>query len=138
MRGMVPVWWDDGGNFRILNRTSSPVSWYYPTIAQALCNCATNVTAIAPEPEPPKENKISLYGLMEKAGVVYYSLPGTAFVSLRVYTLQGRIAATLVKSVQSAGNYEVKLPAKGISFGNYILELKAGNNSVTKRLTIIQ
>jgi endoglucanase len=136
MRGMVPVWWDDGGNFRILNRTSSPVSWYYPTIAQALCNCASSVTAIVPD--QPKENKILIYGLMERAGVIYYSLPGTAFVSLRVYTLQGRIAATLVKSVQSAGNYEVKLPAKGISFGNYILELKAGNNSVTKRLTIIQ
>jgi endoglucanase len=136
LRGMVPVWWDDGGQFELLDRTSSPVSWHYPTIAQALCNCASSVTATAPE--PTRENRIPLYGLMERAGVISYSLPGAATVSLRVYTMQGRIAATLVKSVQSAGDHEVKLPAKGISSGNYILELKAGNNSVTKNIALFQ
>jgi hypothetical protein len=55
-----------------------------------------------------------------------------------VYTLQGKAVVTLVKSVQSAGNHEVKLPERGISFGNYILELKAGRNSTTKRLAVIR
>jgi len=50
--------------------------------------------------------------------------------------MQGRVVSTLVKSVQSAGKYEVKLPAKSISLGNYILELKAGNDLVTKRVTV--
>ena len=52
--------------------------------------------------------------------------------------MQGKRVVDLVKSVQSAGNHEVKLPATGISFGNYILEFKAGNNSITKRLTIVR
>jgi endoglucanase len=133
-RGMVPVWWDDGGQFVLLNRTAIPPSWTYPTIAQALCNCASSVTATTPE--PPPENKIPLYGLIERAGVVSYSLPGTASVSLRVYTLQGKIAATLVKSVQPAGNYKVKLPARNISSGNFILELKTGKNSTAKKVAV--
>ncbi|MBN2188069.1 MAG: cellulase family glycosylhydrolase [Chitinispirillaceae bacterium] len=132
LRGMLPVWWDDGGDFEILNRTSNPVSWTYLTIAQALCNCASSVTATAPE--PPGENKNPPYGLMERAGVISYSLPGAATVSLRVYTLQGKIAATLVRSVQSAGDHQVKLPAKSMASGNYILEFKVGNNSVSRYL----
>jgi endoglucanase len=40
-RGAVPIWWDNGGcsgsgGFGILNRKANPVSWCFPTIAQAL------------------------------------------------------------------------------------------------------
>jgi endoglucanase len=34
--GMCPVWWDDGGNFALLNRKASPLSWSYPTIVSAI------------------------------------------------------------------------------------------------------
>jgi endoglucanase len=34
--GMCPVWWDDGGMFVLLNRSSNPPSWQYPTILSAL------------------------------------------------------------------------------------------------------
>jgi endoglucanase len=136
MRGMVPVWWDDGSQFEILNRTSSPVSWHYPTIAQALCNCAAAVTATVPE--PPQENKIPFYSLIERAGVIRYSLPTRSFISLCIYTLQGKAVVHLVNSIQSPGNHEVKLPARGVSSGNYLLELKAGRNSAARRLAVIR
>jgi endoglucanase len=135
MRGMVPVWWDDGSQFVLLHRTNQ-ISWTYPTIAQALCNCAAAVTATAPE--PPKESKNSLYGLIERAGVIRYSLPTEFFISLCMYTLQGKAVVHLVNSIQSAGNHEVKLPVKGLPFGNYVLELKAGRNSAAKRLAVIR
>jgi endoglucanase len=135
---MCPVWWDDGAGFHILDRTSNPPSWAYPTIAAALLAGATSANFVASTiNEPTKERTVS-YDLQERAGIVNYSLPATSFVSLRLYTMQGRVVSTLVKSVQSAGKYAVKLPAKSISLGNYILELKAGNNFVTKRLTISQ
>ncbi len=76
-------------------------------------------------------------GLLVKAGIVNYTLPKTSSVSLCLYNVQGKIVSTLVKTNQSAGNYEVKLPTKGITSGNYILELKAGNNLVTKRINIM-
>jgi endoglucanase len=34
--GMCPVWWDDGGNFDLLDRKASPPSWTYPTIVSAM------------------------------------------------------------------------------------------------------
>lgn len=34
--GMCPIVWDDGGNFILLDRTSNPPSWQYPTILSAL------------------------------------------------------------------------------------------------------
>jgi endoglucanase len=34
--GMCPIWWDDGGDFVLLNRQSNPPSWQYPTILSAL------------------------------------------------------------------------------------------------------
>jgi hypothetical protein len=139
---MVPVWWDDGGieegsnGYGILDRTSNPPSWAFPTIAAALLAGATSATfTVSTINEPTKERTVS-YDLQERAGIVNYSLPATSFVSLRLYTMQGRVVSTLVKSVQSAGKYEVKLPARSISLGNYILELKAGNDLVTKRVTV--
>jgi endoglucanase len=34
--GMCPIVWDDGGDFVLLNRTSNPPSWQYPTILSAM------------------------------------------------------------------------------------------------------
>jgi len=52
---------------------------------------------------------------MVKAGIVNYALPKTSLVSLCLYDVQGKIVSTLVKTNQSVGNYEVKLPTKGIT-----------------------
>jgi endoglucanase len=135
---MVPVWWDDGAGFHILNRKG--LSWDYPTIAQALAdgakasvfpNVKTNV-------EPSNENKISMNnGLLIKSGSINYTLPQASRVSLNLFNMQGKIVSNLVKSHQAAGKYEVKLP-DGISFGNYLIEMKTGDNVSTKRLSIVK
>jgi len=138
---MVAVWWDDGASFTLLNRKANPPAWQYPTIAQALATGASQGvfgSEVGTDVEPPIENKISVNsGLTVKAGLVNYMLPKTSSVSLCLYNVQGKIVSTLVKTNQSAGNYEVKLPTKGITSGNYVIELKAGNNSVTKRINIL-
>ena len=52
---MMCIWWDNGGgDFGILNRRSNPVSWTWPTIAQAPVRGASNAAQAATE--PPKEN----------------------------------------------------------------------------------
>jgi Endoglucanase len=134
--GMVAVWWDDGAGFHILNRGA--LSWQYPTIAQALADGAKQGVFPTVGTLPSNENKISLNnGLLVKAGVVNYTLPKATSVSLNLYNMQGKIVFNLVQSNQPAGNHEVKLPTKGISFGNYILEFKAGNNFTTKKINIL-
>jgi 5-hydroxyisourate hydrolase-like protein (transthyretin family) len=88
--------------------------------------------------EPIVENlNSSKSGLLVKAGIINYALPQAASVSLRLFDTQGKIVSELVKSNQSAGNYEVKVPSRGISQGNYILEFKAGNNFITKRINVL-
>jgi hypothetical protein len=143
---MLPVWWDDGGfagnGFGLLNRRANPPTWTYPTVAQALIDGAKSATFPNVKPivgvGPLNENKTSLNGgLLVKTGMVNYTLPQASAVSLNLYNMQGKIASTLVQSNQPSGSYEVKLPTKGISSGNYILEFKAGNNFVTKRINIL-
>jgi endoglucanase len=136
--GMLAVWWDDGAGFHLLNRKANPLSWDYPTIAQALADGAKAGVFPATDIEPSKEIKISLNGeLLVKAGTINYSLNQALPVSLRLFNTQGKIVMDLVKSAQGAGSYEVKLPTKGIAKGNYIVEFKAGNNFVTKRINIL-
>lgn len=134
--GMLPVWWDDGAGFHLLNRKSNPPSWDYPTIAQAIVNGAKSGTF-------PTTGVISSSGIVKnyfdggvtvKAGFVYYEITKAAPVSMRLLTLQGEIISNLVHSFQSAGNYKVKIPSKGVSLNNYILELRTGTNVFTKKI----
>jgi endoglucanase len=141
--GGVPVWWDNesfsgADGFGLLNRRNNPPSWQFPTVVQALVDGAKSGVFPTTEVEPSTVNKISLNsGLLVKAGIVNYTLPQASSVSLRLFDTQGKIVSNLIQSNQSAGNYEMKLPTKGISSGNYILEFKAGNNFVTKRINIL-
>ncbi|MGB7567710.1 MAG: cellulase family glycosylhydrolase [Chitinivibrionales bacterium] len=144
--GGVPIWWDNNSfsgadGFGLLTRKAVPPTWGVPTVVQAMADGAKSgvfPANLLTEVEPPIQNKISFNsGLMVKAGIVNYTLPKTSSVSLCIYNVQGKIVSTLVKTNQSAGNYEVKLPTKGITSGNYVLELKAGNNLVTKRINIL-
>jgi endoglucanase len=144
--GGVPIWWDNNSfsgadGFGLLTRKAVPPTWGFPTVAQALSDGAASgvfPTSLLTETQPPIENKISLNsGLLVKAEVINYTLPKASSVSLRLFDTQGKIVSNLVQSNQSAGNYEMKLPAKGISSGNYILEFKAGNNFITKRINVL-
>ena len=144
--GGVPIWWDNGSfsgadGFGLLNRKASPPSWQFPTVVQALSDGAKSgvFPSIPNSIEPSNENKISLNGgLIVKAGSINYALLKASSVSLCLYNMQGKIVSNLVQSHQPAGKYEVKLPAKGISFGNYVLELKTGDNFITKRLSLFK
>jgi|GEM_PF-647890 endoglucanase len=146
--GGVPVWWDNEGfngkdGFGLLNRKANPPSWQFPTVVQALVDGAKSgvfpPALLTTDVEPSIVNKNSFNGgLAVKAGVINYTLPQASSVSLNIYNMQGKIVSNLVQSNQSAGSYEVKLPTRGVSLGNYILELKAGENSITKRLAIVR
>jgi endoglucanase len=144
--GGVPVWWDNNSfagadGFGLLTRKAVPPTWGFPTVAQALVDGAKSglfPTNLLTDVGPSSEAKIPVNnGLSVKAGIVNYMVSKASSVSLRIYNMQGKIVSNLVQSNQSSGNYEVKLPTKGISSGNYLIELKAGNNFVTKRINIL-
>jgi endoglucanase len=138
--GMLPVWWDNGAEFMLLNRKTDPPSCQFPTIVQALVNGAR--AGVFPpdllaEVKPSPGNVLSGQNIVQlKARTFTYTLSGTSSITLSLYTIQGKFMVTLVKTKQPAGTYDVALPAKGTSSGHYILELRAGEKIFTKGVAL--
>ena len=63
-----------------------------------------------------------------------YGLPAACNVTIKLYTLKGQLAATLHSGFQSAGVYFMALPTQSLAKARYIVELKAGNRTITGRL----
>ncbi len=59
-------------------------------------------------------------------------------ISLKVYDLLGREIITLVNEEKSAGEYEVKFNADGLSSGVYIYQLKANDFVLNKKLILLK
>ena len=135
LHGMLPVWWDDGASFHLLNRKANPPSWDYPTVVQAIidgANAGAFPIGILPR---ASEGRFSWDGSLKvEAGRVHYVLPEASQVSLRLLTVQGKLVANLAQAHAAAGDHEAKLPRKEIAPGHYLLELRAGANRVTKSI----
>ncbi|MGE5498492.1 MAG: carbohydrate-binding protein, partial [Syntrophothermus sp.] len=71
---------------------------------------------------------------------IIYSIPERSNVKLAVYDLLGRELAVLVNEGQSMGSYSVTFDAAsyGLSSGIYFYKLTAGDNTVTKKLTLMK
>jgi hypothetical protein len=64
-----------------------------------------------------------------RGGTVHYQLPSASRVSLKVFDMQGRMAATLVDAnkMQRAGNYSIRLQRGMLTAGYYLVDFRAGN-----------
>jgi len=61
-----------------------------------------------------------------------------SLVQLRVYDVLGNEVATLVDEYKSTGIYNVQFTLNNLSSGIYFYQLKAGNYSQTKKMTILK
>jgi len=66
-----------------------------------------------------------------------YNLPENTTVELSIFNLSGEKVSTLVSGQQAAGEYQVNLFADNLKNGVYIIRLKAGNQSMTKKITLV-
>jgi len=70
---------------------------------------------------------------------IKFGLSESASIQLKVYNLLGEEVATLINNeLLNAGNYNVKFNAEKLSSGIYIYTLKAGNNSISKKMQLIK
>ncbi len=69
---------------------------------------------------------------------IQFSVPKQSHVSLSVFNILGQKVATLVNGVKATGNYEVNFNATKLSTGVYIYRLEAGNNIITKKMTLLK
>jgi len=70
--------------------------------------------------------------------IIRYEIGNTSDVKLKIYNLQGEEIKTLINKEQTAGTYEVKFNANGLSSGIYLYRLQAGNFIETKKMTLIK
>ncbi len=69
---------------------------------------------------------------------ITFELGQTGFTSLKVYDMLGREVATLANRQMVSGTHTVSFDASDLSSGIYIYRLKAGEFSLTKRMTLIK
>ena len=74
---------------------------------------------------------------------INYSIPKQSYVTLKVYDILGREAATLVNEEKPAGTYTVRFgvgqdSSPYISSGIYFYQIKAGNYVSTKKMILLR
>lgn len=69
---------------------------------------------------------------------IYYQLPYTTFVKLKVFDLLGNEIAMLVDEEQYQGKYQVEFEAKDLPSGIYFYSLQTKDFIQTKKLTLIK
>ncbi len=70
--------------------------------------------------------------------IISYQLATAGQVSLKVYDVLGNEVATLVNKVQDPGSHSINFNASNLSTGVYFYQLKSGNYSLTKKMTLIK
>ena len=70
---------------------------------------------------------------------ISYSLPGSEFVSLKVYDINGREVQTLVSEFQTVGAYSINFDAKDLTGGIYFYRLQIGSIfTETKKMILLR
>lgn len=70
--------------------------------------------------------------------IINYSLPEASKVSIVVYDLLGKKVADLINSQKPAGNHTINFDASSLTSGIYIYQIRAGNFTQTKKMTLIK
>jgi len=69
---------------------------------------------------------------------IYYSIPQSSFVTLKVYDILGNEIATLVNEEKPAGSYEVKLSTTTLSSSIYFYRLQASSFVDSKKMLFLK
>ncbi len=69
---------------------------------------------------------------------IYYSLPVTSNVTLKIFNTLGEEVSVLVNSVMEAGTHEVNFEASQLNSGIYFYQLRTGNFVETKKMMLLK
>jgi hypothetical protein len=82
----------------------------------------------------PKDYSCSANGMSRSGTFIRYGLPKASLVTIKLYSIQGKLLKIIGNSYQQPGYYRVSVGISNLSSGNYVLEFKAGSYTVKKRL----
>ncbi|HSL88319.1 MAG TPA: T9SS type A sorting domain-containing protein, partial [Ignavibacteriaceae bacterium] len=69
---------------------------------------------------------------------IKYQVTGISRVSLKVYDILGREAATLVNEEKPAGTHQVTFDASSLASGIYFYKIQAGSFVETKKMILLR
>lgn len=69
---------------------------------------------------------------------IYYQLPQTGFVTLKIYDMLGKEVRILVNEFMNKGSHSVNLDASDLASGIYIYRLKMNNQAVSKKMLLLK
>ncbi|MEM8484405.1 MAG: T9SS type A sorting domain-containing protein [Bacteroidota bacterium] len=69
---------------------------------------------------------------------ISYDLQTSSDVNLSVYSIEGKLVATLVSGTQPAGSYEVAFDASGLASGLYLYRLETSHFTQTRMMSLIK
>lgn len=107
----------------------------YPVQTQSITTDLTNPNNGPPESFALHQNYPNPFN---PSTVISYRLPRRTHVELTVYNLRGEEVRTLVDQSQSAGEHKVEFTAINLANGVYVYTLKAGGQSLVRKLVLLK
>lgn len=97
-------------------------------------------TAVNPKATLPNEFRIeqNYPNPFNPSSKIKFRIPHSAYVTLTVYDILGRMVATLVNGEMQPGNYETVFNAGGLSSGVYLCRLTAASFVQTKKMILMR
>jgi photosystem II stability/assembly factor-like uncharacterized protein/transposase-like protein len=83
----------------------------------------------------PAKYTCDLKGMSNSGSFIRYGLPTASNVSIKLYSIQGKLVQTICNTYKQAGYYQASMKSSNLSKGYYLLDFKAGNYSIRKRIT---
>ena len=97
-------------------------------------NLATNTNNLL-----PTEYKIDNYpNPFNPATTIKYQLPQAGIVTIKVYDILGKEAATLVNEIKPAGYYSVNFDGRELTSGIYIATIQVNNFIQSKKMLLVK
>lgn len=83
-------------------------------------------------------NKIVPNPVRDRSADIFFSIPATGKVSLKVYDSAGRLVTTLVDGVKQSGFYKETWDARDLGNGVYFCRLEGGKLSTTRKIVLMK
>jgi hypothetical protein len=77
-----------------------------------------------------------LNGMSWAGSSIKYGLPSASYVSIKLFTVQGKLVQTICNAYQKSGYYHVGMTNALLSKGFFVLDFKAGHYQIRKRISL--
>jgi hypothetical protein len=82
----------------------------------------------------PKKYSCVLNGMSRLGSTIKYGLPVASNVSIKLFNVQGKLVKMIRDTFQQPGYYQVNICSSDLSRGCYLLDFRAGNYLVKKKI----